>query len=264
MLTATDKRLYRSRNAYVGGVCAGIAEYLDFDAITIRILAVFVTMFTAGLGAIAYAVLWARLPRQPEVSEPFEIMPDYVESSAHGSVDRESGLPENSPFKPRSTEGLSLIARLAVAVCLVLLYLGVALNVSPMVSGSHWWQFWPVGLLILGLFLIVIPVSPRFDGIWHASGIIVTSVAAMMLPMSLGVLSWHTVPLALSQWWPLALLGAILFAVGIYRKVNAIMVAGAFCIAAFCLIAIAFCSLPGEIDVLLLYMPDGRSLRLML
>jgi phage shock protein PspC (stress-responsive transcriptional regulator) len=60
-------KLYRSRtNVILGGVCAGLADYLGLDATIVRIF--FVILSTAsGFGFPLYLVLWVILPRQEEV-----------------------------------------------------------------------------------------------------------------------------------------------------------------------------------------------------
>ena len=83
----TEKRLYRSRNALVGGVCAGVAEYFSFDPLVARILTVALTLSTAGLFAVAYAALWAILPLAPNEAGPVEVEPHSVHSDTYGSVD---------------------------------------------------------------------------------------------------------------------------------------------------------------------------------
>ena len=50
-----QKRLYRSNDRILGGVCAGIAEYLDLDPAVL-------TLFTAFCGIILYPVLWLIMP----------------------------------------------------------------------------------------------------------------------------------------------------------------------------------------------------------
>ena len=253
--------LCRSRDAYVAGVCAGIAERLDFDAIVIRILAILLTLVTFGLAAIAYVVLWVRLPVEPEPATPYDITPERAESIARGSLDfnsRAGYLQGGSDEDGR----LSLVPRLVIAVGLMLLFLGVAMNVAPIVSGTRWWQFWPVAFLILGLCLIIIPVRTRYEAIWHAVGIAVTSIAAMALPMSLGVVAWETFAVAFRHMWPLIALAIGVFVVGIYRKADFLIVAGALCWAAFCLAALMFFSLPGEMGALFINMPDGSSMRI--
>jgi len=58
-------RLYRDRNdKFIGGVCAGIANYLNVDPAMIRILfALF--MLGGGLGLLLYILLWIFLPEAP-------------------------------------------------------------------------------------------------------------------------------------------------------------------------------------------------------
>lgn len=260
---ATYDQLYRSRDAYVGGVCAGIAEHLDFDPIVIRILAILLTVVTLGLGGVVYLLLWALIPRRPELSATYDIIPERAESIAHGHLDYPaSGDDEEDVVGERSN--LSITARLAIAVGLMVLFLMVAMNVSPIVSGTRWWQFWPIAFLIAGLCLLVIPVPTRFGSAWHAAGIVVMSLGAAMLPMSLGVISWATFPNALLRAWILLVVAVALLVIGLINRVNALVYAAAFCAAAFLLVALLVYAVPGDVETLLLYMPDGRSLRLVL
>lgn len=58
----SGKRLYRDPdNRILGGVCSGIASYLNIDPLIIRILFL-VLMFAYGVIGIIYIVLWALLP----------------------------------------------------------------------------------------------------------------------------------------------------------------------------------------------------------
>ncbi len=56
--------LKRSRNAILGGVCGGIAEWLGWDATLVRILFVLVSIFSAAFpGVIVYVILWIVMPK---------------------------------------------------------------------------------------------------------------------------------------------------------------------------------------------------------
>jgi phage shock protein PspC (stress-responsive transcriptional regulator) len=58
----SSKRLYRDLdNRILGGVCAGIANYLNIDPLIIRVIFILL-MFAFGIIAIIYIVLWALLP----------------------------------------------------------------------------------------------------------------------------------------------------------------------------------------------------------
>ncbi|MCC8095328.1 MAG: PspC domain-containing protein [Tannerellaceae bacterium] len=56
------KRLTRSKDKMIAGVCRGIAEYLDADPTLIRVAYVLLTIMTAFSGIIAYLVLWIVMP----------------------------------------------------------------------------------------------------------------------------------------------------------------------------------------------------------
>jgi phage shock protein C len=58
-----EKKLKRSRNQIVGGVCAGIANYFDWDITLVRIIYAVLSIFTAGFpGFLLYIVLWIIMP----------------------------------------------------------------------------------------------------------------------------------------------------------------------------------------------------------
>ena len=253
-----ERGLYRSRDdAYVGGVCAGIADYYDLDPIVVRILAVLLSGLTLGIAGIVYIVLWLRLPREPEARIPYDVTPESAESTAFGCVDYAAVLEE---AQKEASGGLPLLARLAVAAGLMLLFLAVAINVSPLVPGTQWWQFWPIASLMAGLCLIVIPIRTRFEAAWHALGIVITSLSASVLPMALGIMSWNTIPAALQLLWPVVVLGIALFSVGMVRGIDILTLAGAFCFVAFCLMALTLCVVPGQMEALLFHSPTGRSI----
>lgn len=91
---ASEKRLYRSRDALIGGVCSGIAEYFDIDPIVTRILAVVLTLASAGALAIAYIALWIILPLAPDPAVPLEVQPESVHSDTHGPIDFDAAKPK--------------------------------------------------------------------------------------------------------------------------------------------------------------------------
>jgi phage shock protein PspC (stress-responsive transcriptional regulator) len=59
----TKRRLYRdSGDKFIGGVCSGIANYLNTDPAIVRILFAIVTFGGFGLGFLIYILLWMVLP----------------------------------------------------------------------------------------------------------------------------------------------------------------------------------------------------------
>lgn len=59
------KKLYRSKKDRIfGGVCGGIAEYVDADSTVIRLLWVLITLFSMGFGLLAYLLSWIIIPEK--------------------------------------------------------------------------------------------------------------------------------------------------------------------------------------------------------
>ena len=56
------RRLTRSNNRMIAGVCAGIADYFGWDITLVRIVYVIATFFTAFSGVIVYLILWMVMP----------------------------------------------------------------------------------------------------------------------------------------------------------------------------------------------------------
>ncbi len=59
--------LYRSRKyAMIGGVCGGLAEWLGWSPLYVRLLYVLVSILSAAFpGIIVYVVLWILIPKAP-------------------------------------------------------------------------------------------------------------------------------------------------------------------------------------------------------
>ncbi len=58
-----DKRLRRSKDKKLGGVCAGLAEYFDIDPTWVRLGWAILTICSAAFpGLIAYLVFWLIMP----------------------------------------------------------------------------------------------------------------------------------------------------------------------------------------------------------
>lgn len=63
-----DKKLKRSRNQIVAGVCAGFADYIGWDVTLVRALYALLTIFSAGFpGVILYIILWIIMPLEESV-----------------------------------------------------------------------------------------------------------------------------------------------------------------------------------------------------
>lgn len=59
-----NKKLTRSNNRMLAGVCAGLADYFGWDVTVVRIAYVLATIFTAFSGTIVYLILWIVMPEK--------------------------------------------------------------------------------------------------------------------------------------------------------------------------------------------------------
>ena len=58
------KRLTRSNNGMIAGVCAGIAAYFALDPTLVRVGYILLSLFTMFSGVIAYFILWLVIPKK--------------------------------------------------------------------------------------------------------------------------------------------------------------------------------------------------------
>lgn len=58
------KRLTRSRDGMIAGVCGGIAAYFDLDPTLVRVGYILLSIFTMFSGVLAYFVMWIVIPKQ--------------------------------------------------------------------------------------------------------------------------------------------------------------------------------------------------------
>lgn len=58
------KRLYRSKsNRIIGGVCGGLADYLNVDATALRVITALLT-FVMGMSLWVYLLAWLIIPEE--------------------------------------------------------------------------------------------------------------------------------------------------------------------------------------------------------
>ncbi|MFN7705255.1 MAG: PspC domain-containing protein [Chryseotalea sp.] len=75
--TSQGKQLFRDqRRKILGGVCAGLANYFNVDAVWIRLLFVLL-LFAYGTAFIAYLILWVAVPGSVELEEPTDTKKMY-------------------------------------------------------------------------------------------------------------------------------------------------------------------------------------------
>lgn len=62
-----NRRLTRSKNKMIAGVCAGIAEYFGWETTLFRVVFVLVSILSVAFpGILVYVVLWVVMPRSDD------------------------------------------------------------------------------------------------------------------------------------------------------------------------------------------------------
>lgn len=57
------RKLYRSRQNVIGGVCGGLGDYFDLDPVLVRVI--FLALMFFGAGFLAYILFWIIVPMEP-------------------------------------------------------------------------------------------------------------------------------------------------------------------------------------------------------
>jgi phage shock protein C len=133
-----EKKLYRDPyHKVIGGVCAGLAEYLDMDITVVRLLFAF-AFFIAGVGFVPYIILWIVLPKKyynPFITPSDPATVNYI-------------VPPVVP-KQRSNAGLIIGA--------ALIFVGGAylFHEFDLIPELHLHRFWPVLIIAVGIGLIL-------------------------------------------------------------------------------------------------------------
>ncbi len=71
----SEKKLYRNtKNKVIGGVCSGLAEYMNIDLTIVRLVVVLLGLF-GSLGFWAYVIMWIVVPEKPTSEEPVVVEP---------------------------------------------------------------------------------------------------------------------------------------------------------------------------------------------
>ncbi len=301
------RQLHRSRSALIGGVCAGIAEYLDVDPVVLRILWVAFTILSCGLLAFFYVALWVALPKAPMHPKPVVVEPKAVRSDTFGDVDclrargrcmdaarlarssRYAGsahLPPAPPARAAAAAGMPaegdrdaesavsgsvsvshqpsaiVISCVLFAGCL-LLSIGFAFALSALVPGVSWWQCWPVLLLVIGIMRMAVPGAEGVRALAFSWGLCACSLGALLLPMSMGFLSWESLELGVRMLFPVLIIGFVLVVAGIRLHAPLLILAAAAVFVLFCVTTVSLCGLPGPMSEFSFVTPFGREYHLL-
>ena len=122
----------------IGGVAAGVAEWIDADPALVRIAWALLVPITGGAALLAYIVAWVVLPEAPAA-------PD---TDAAAAVDGEPAVQE-TPSRPIDQGRTQLL--LGGALVLV----GLWFLVREYLPDIDWGFVWPLALVAAGIVILV-------------------------------------------------------------------------------------------------------------
>lgn len=130
-----NKKFERSStNRVIGGVCAGLADYLNLDVALMRVLFV-VAAFCGSFGFWLYIILWIVIPSQKLLN--FDNM-QQEESTIDITPDEKRG----------SSKG-------AITISIILIVIGLIALMDNFLYIDWIWKLWPVILIVLGVVIII-------------------------------------------------------------------------------------------------------------
>jgi len=142
------KPLYRlSKQGQIAGVCAGLAEYFDFDITLTRVIFVIGAFITGGAAILLYIILAIVLP----VSDS-EIGSRHASATVDGEV-----ISEKLQRLGKDLKSNDSIHKIRNYLGIAILLFGVWMLLSQIFPewGVFRWEFiWPIVLIIIGFVII--------------------------------------------------------------------------------------------------------------
>ncbi len=156
-------RLFRSRRSrVVGGVAAGLGDYLNIDPVLIRILFVAATIFH-GIGILLYIILWIVVPEneseQPEMKVKSE-MRNEMDSETSYTRDEVKEEPVNqskdssSSINDETKEENKKIGKGRFAAGIILISLGLIIFADKFIPFFSFDLIFPLLLIFVGITLL--------------------------------------------------------------------------------------------------------------
>jgi len=223
------KRLYRSDDAMIAGVCSGLAEYFGIDTSIVRILAVVALLLLFGIPIAVYIVAIFIVPQQPqEAKRLIDVKPGrsgelpqlderqatpgaaWVSSNSQtfDACDQEA-LEAEQQRSPWRRLGFSA----AITLGLMLAGIGVFALLGIFID-RRFWAFWPLMVILAGLLTLF---TPGYRG-WKVSragnGILLLSIGVVLQFWSSGLLPIGALQMMFWTLWPLAVVSAGLTIIG--------------------------------------------------
>lgn len=288
------KRLYRSDDKFIAGVCAGVAEYFDIDPVIVRILTVLLSVSSFGAMIGVYVLLWLVMPCRLNESDPIscdafvrvrtprassagdaaagsrpippvghEAWEEYVRATqgeraraVHAAhYEAVARMSAQDAARREAGQGMGGATRVVVWLGVVLLFVGVAALLSSLVKEIDWWQLWPCLVMLAGLVEMVVPSRRSFRIRRFARGLVLFAFGVLLLAISTHLISWHALPRMLENLWPLLFIALGTDIIARATANELLSLVAALCLVGMLVAAGVLFSSPGGLDTLTLHSP---------
>ena len=138
-----NRRLTRSRDAMVGGVAAGVADWIGTDPALVRIAWALLVPLTAGGALLAYIVAWIVVPEEPR--HPAATVTGEASAGADADPAASVAAPEDVVDPGRT----------AMLVGGGLVLIGLWFLVREYLPDINWGLIWPLLLVAAGVVILV-------------------------------------------------------------------------------------------------------------
>jgi phage shock protein C len=139
-----NRRLTRSRDAIIGGVAAGVANWIGTDPALVRIAWALLVPLTAGGALLAYIVAWIVVPEEPH-------RPASTAAAGEAVADADP----TEPVEARNGEIGEDTGRTALLLGGGLVVIGLWFLVREYLPDINWGLIWPLLLVAAGVVILV-------------------------------------------------------------------------------------------------------------
>ena len=147
-----NRRLYRSRtDTILGGVAAGLADYLNTDPALVRIAWAILVPLAGGAALVAYIVAWVVVPEQPAA--------DGL-SAAEETTDPVTGE-TIAPAVGTTTTSPPSDGRAGMVVGIGLVLIGLWFLLREYLPDIDWSLVWPLVVVGIGAAILVSSMRRR-------------------------------------------------------------------------------------------------------
>ncbi len=154
-------RLFRSRrNRVIGGVSAGLGDYLNLDPVLIRILFVLATIFH-GIGILLYIILWIVVPENEYEQPDMKVKSETAggESSSEYKTEETTGettidSEKEQPGKNETIQENKKVGKGRFAAGVILILFGLILLADTFLPYFTFDLLFPFLLIGIGIVLL--------------------------------------------------------------------------------------------------------------